>query len=247
VAVVRILQTGPIAGPAVDEAGQQLAVPAANAVITASAGGSNKPLTRPEAFYIAIIVGALVLGAGVGVWLDDGKRVYTPPDGVSVFALFYIAAQTIERLLEPLSHFYASTKPAGNQPARYPPPTASAQSSIVAKLRTRITKSVAVTKRDEALAAGDAPAAAWWQEMVDQVRSNTTSLWAIASAIGMVLSGWLGLLLLNAVKAPNAPRPLDIIVTGIVIGAGTKPVHDLISNIQKAKEAKEDGTVSGTK
>jgi hypothetical protein len=32
----------------------------------------------------------------------------------------------------------------------------------------------------------------------------------------------------------------DLLVTGLVVGAGTKPLHDLVSNIEHGKNAKLD-------
>jgi hypothetical protein len=202
--------------------------------VAVEAGRSGKPLTRPEVGYLAVLAGALVVGAIVGVLLDDGKRVYHPPTGISIFALLYIVAQALERLLEPLSSFYGRTKA-----------TAEAGTTIpAAATASRYTKSQAVKERDKALAANSAATAAadaaWWQELVDQIRRNSTTLWAVASMLGMVVAGWLGVLLLRAVNENNAPRWLDIIITGIVIGGGTKPLHDLIGNIQNAKEDKEN-------
>jgi hypothetical protein len=215
------------------------AVVAAEAVAV-DAGNSGKPLTRPEAGYLILIVAALAVGAILGIWIDDGKRMYTPPDGVSIFALFYIAAQAIERLLEPLANFYGTTKATADDDGGKP----------ASATKARYTKSQAVKERDKALATPDAAVAAaeaaWWQEMIEQIRRNTATLWAIASMLGMIVAGWLGLLLLHAVQAPHAPRWFDIIVTGIVVGGGTKPLHDLIENVQKSKEKKENPSgVSG--
>jgi len=194
------------------------------------AGNSGKPLTRPEVPYLVAAGAFLVVGALIGIALDDGTREYTPPDGVTIFALVYIVAQAIERALEPLSHFFGVTNKSENAPS--------------GATQTVITKSQAVKARDKAMQLDDreeaAAKAAWWQEIADQIRRNTATLWAVASMIGMIFSGWLGLLLLHAVKAPNAPRWLDIIITGVIIGGGTKPLHDLISNIQAAKEKKQN-------
>jgi hypothetical protein len=33
---------------------------------------------------------------------------------------------------------------------------------------------------------------------------------------------------------------IDLLVTGLAIGGGTKPLHDLISNLQAAKISKKD-------
>ncbi|HEX5295607.1 MAG TPA: hypothetical protein VFW50_01245 [Streptosporangiaceae bacterium] len=44
---------------------------------------------------------------------------------------------------------------------------------------------------------------------------------------------------------PN--RWLDVAVTGLVLGAGTKPIHDMLSQVQATKEKKEaDATAKTT-
>ena len=32
----------------------------------------------------------------------------------------------------------------------------------------------------------------------------------------------------------------DLLVTGLVVGAGTKPLHDLVANIERGKNSKRD-------
>lgn len=83
-------------------------------------------------------------------------------------------------------------------------------------------------------------------------------MWATASVLAMLACASLGIFLLRSIEAPSAVkgstasasvrsssaapsgpspaknpnRPLDLLVTGLVVGAGTKPLHDLISQIQ---------------
>jgi hypothetical protein len=83
-------------------------------------------------------------------------------------------------------------------------------------------------------------------------------MWATAAVLAMLACGSLGIFLLRSIEtpgavkgstasasvrsssaAPSAPSPakdpnrlLDLLVTGLVVGAGTKPLHDLISQIQ---------------
>ena len=86
-----------------------------------------------------------------------------------------------------------------------------------------------------------ADVAAKAQAAVEQDRRNSTVLvWGIATFLGIVVSGWIGLGLLRSVGVQSAPHVLDIIVTGLAIGGGTKPLHDLISNLQASKEEKKD-------
>ncbi len=111
----------------------------------------------------------------------------------------------------------------------------------------------AITKK----AAVDLAAAA--QAELDQRRADkAVAYWALASALGLLLSATLGLYLLHIVGlrgdglAPNGiwaagilsaagiRHVLDLLVTGLAIGGGTKPLHDLISNLQAAKVSKKD-------
>lgn len=45
---------------------------------------------------------------------------------------------------------------------------------------------------------------------------------------------------LDAIGFEGTPAPVDIVISGLAVGSGTKPLHDLISSLQKAKEERED-------
>lgn len=61
---------------------------------------------------------------------------------------------------------------------------------------------------------------------------RTVFFWAIATIFGLGISGGFGFLLLQTVSSNHVNRLLDLLVTGLTIGAGTKPMHDLITGIQ---------------
>ena len=46
--------------------------------------------------------------------------------------------------------------------------------------------------------------------------------------------------IVGAIGFPGMPAQVDMLVTGLAIGSGTKPLHDLISSLQKSKENRED-------
>jgi hypothetical protein len=71
------------------------------------------------------------------------------------------------------------------------------------------------------------------QAVIDKKTANRTILfWAIASICGLAVSGGFGLFLLQSITSTHVNSFLDLCITGLVIGAGTKPLHDLITNIQ---------------
>jgi hypothetical protein len=104
-------------------------------------------------------------------------------------------------------------------------------------------KPEAMEQVQSAIVYRDAAKAAAWQRVVDRIRRNTAVIaWGLASLLGMVLCGLFGLFMLRLIGFPDVPKEVDIVISGLAVGSGTKPLHDLISNIQKAKETKEDPT-----
>lgn len=64
--------------------------------------------------------------------------------------------------------------------------------------------------------------------------------WGLASAIAAVASSGSGFYLLHAIAAPGwngVTIWIDAIVTGLMIGGGTKPLHDLIARMQSLKDS----------
>jgi hypothetical protein len=91
------------------------------------------------------------------------------------------------------------------------------------------------------------------QATLDQRRADRAVIfWAVATVLAMAVSAALGLYLLHAVGLPEGSwrggpfsaqglrRWVDLLVAGLAVGGGTKPLHDLISNLQASKEAKKD-------
>ena len=69
--------------------------------------------------------------------------------------------------------------------------------------------------------------------------------WAIASAVGVLASASLKLYLLRTVGIATPNRPLEVLATGLIIGSGTQPLHDLVGLISaKADTSKAAATTS---
>jgi hypothetical protein len=164
----------------------------------------------------AYVIAAAGLALGYGLWRWLKPHGFHPAPGVSIFALLYIFAQAIERILEPFSSYFGSAKVNGQN----------------------VSKTAALSD----LAANPSPAT---KAVVDQARrARGIVLWGFASALGMIGSGACGVFLLHTAGATGARAIFDILVTGLAIGSGTKPLHDLISNVQKSKEGKEDAAAT---
>jgi hypothetical protein len=180
---------------------------------------------------LAVIAIALV-GCGVLNRLVNPIP-FTVPAGVGVFAVFYAVTQGLERLLEPISALVYKTNNAVTDRNR----------TLAQALSTSPTGN-RQTAIQEAAAA---------QATLDQRRADRAVIfWAVATVLAMAVSAALGLYLLHAVGLPEGSwrggpfsaqglrRWVDLLVTGLAVGGVTKPLHDLISNLQASKEAKKD-------
>jgi hypothetical protein len=55
----------------------------------------------------------------------------------------------------------------------------------------------------------------------------------LASALAMIACGFFGLGVFHAFGDTGSPRYVDVIVTGLGIGAATKPLHDFILGLER--------------
>jgi hypothetical protein len=194
--------------------------PEAQGITAAAPAPADTDLAASPRVAIGAIV-AIAVGWVVVLALHrDGLPAALKVNGdMASFALFYVAAQAIERLIEPFSQLFLTTSETKKE----------LDSNVARALTTG--------------AAADGEAAAKKQDELNRKRGERALvLWAVATVLGMLLSGFAGLYFVNAILAAGSSmsQPLDVLVTGLVIGGGSKPLHDLISNVQKTKEKKED-------
>ena len=218
---------------------QPAPAPAAPAMQMAAA----EPRILPELEYMLGAYLAVVVAALLGWWIAEewGHDPFTPAAGISIFALLYIFAQALERLLEPFARFVGAEAPDVTGEADGPERVDNREA-----VKQRVDKREAVKQRNLSLEARHAENAAKWQAAIDLVRANAAvALWAAASVLAILASAWLGIRLLTLVGVSEPHVFVDVLVTGLVIGAGTKPLHDLIKNIEKSKQKKEDPPETG--
>lgn len=277
------------------------------------------------ASFAAVLVVWLV---GVAINANSKPTALVVPTGISLFAVLYAVTQGLERLLEPVSAFFFSTKQHAenrnatlaaavnlqtatdaelptklsdlaqaaraaedlqqNEPARRLSATAGRLRRNVAtegvsaareRVAAQVLPALEADVRDPEgvlttlanvleVPTGEAAAvtkktalelAAAAQSELDQRRADkAVAYWALASGLGLLLSATMGLYLLHIVglrgdglttdgswtsgvlSAAGVRHMLDILVTGLAIGGGTKPLHDLISSLQTAKDDRKD-------
>jgi hypothetical protein len=165
----------------------------------------------------------LVAAVAVIMWLAYHSwikpKAFDFAAGYVPYAGIVAVTAALERLLEPLSHVLTPTIGPAKQDAAKKKSAAQAAGANPA----------ATTEHVQAAAENAATA----QAKVDAQRTQRTIIfWAIASVCGLAISGGFGLFLLQSVTKGHVNTFLDLTVTGLTIGAGTKPLHDLITGIQ---------------
>lgn len=200
---------------------------AQTAPVSASAAAAS-PSKKVTIGSISAVVAAIVLmSVAHRYWIKPTPSLkiassYVPYAGVVA------ASAALERFLEPLSSLLMNTK-------------AQATKKVAAA-----TKAVAQTVgANPDIGPADVHAktqeAANAQALADTDRANrTVFFWAIASICGIGIAGGFGFFLLQSIATGVNPY-LDLAVTGLTIGAGTKPTHDLITSLQ-AKSSGSSGS-----
>jgi hypothetical protein len=305
----------------VESPGRDGTEPGVNAAAADTTGTTPRWQVAVASFAALILVWLL----SVFINATFRPRTLVIPAGISLFAMFFAVTQGVERLLEPISSFFFSTKrqtqqrnvnmacalnldgtsdeslpamltdlveawraaedlqgKAKGQPAARGVLRRNAAADRVAAAHERLKQAVEAAVdaggRDagimrQALAdvlkvsPDEAPAvcrkaalklAAGAQAELDQRRADkAVAYWALATSVGLLLSATLGLYLMHVVglqgdglaadgtwsgtmNAAGVRHSLDILVTGLAVGGGTKPLHDLISNLQAAKDNRKN-------
>lgn len=223
-----------------------------SAAVVQAAGKSGKTGTSTETSYWLLALGLLALGI-VAAYVLQREHWQVAPialrSGISVFAALYVGAQLIERLLVPIAPWASATSvSAGNSAPPKPPESggtntrksghvtkqqaAAALSAWNAVSRAPVSAPYAGQTQEQS-ATTQAQNTATWAELLDQAKKNgNTTLWAFGSALGMTLCA-VGNIHLVRLLATHWRYPLaDIIVTGLVLGGGSKNLHDFITNLQ---------------
>jgi hypothetical protein len=196
------------------------------AMVAAPSGEAAAVPTQPAS--VGAVLGSLGLVAlgGGGAWAIWRSGATPTPirlgDSTTVFASLFAFATAVERVLEPFSRWL---------PGRH--------------TRAQFEQAVAgIANRPYGATYQDLTTVAAAKARMDRGRANRTLIsWGIATAVSTVGSTAGGFYLLHAIAGPQwngVQIWVDAIVTGIVVGSGTKPLHDVISRVQKGKEQAED-------
>lgn len=172
----------------------------------------------------ACIVALVLIGAGsvVATQLLGTKSgpTYKPAAGIGAFALFYVAAQAIERLVEVLVGLIPDAW-------TYDKPEA------LKGLDRAIVAAENGPDEDTSKAAANAKA------KLEQVVANRTMVtFGLAAALGTMLCSYFEASFLAALGVKMGTgfgnELITVVVTALVVGGGSKQLHDLITKVSKS-------------
>jgi hypothetical protein len=203
--------------------------------------------------WVLSAFGILAAGTALSylVWRSVKPADFLPSANYATYAGLFIMALAIERILEPFSGLFIPTTK--EKKARSRATTARAKDVQIA-----ITSGVPRPPAAVPVGQAQTEAAVAQTEFHRAQGARAVLMWATASVLAMLVCAALGIFLLRSVETPSpakgttaatsvssssahspAPSPakdpnrlLDLLATGLVVGAGTKPLHDLISQIQ---------------
>ncbi len=164
---------------------------------------------------------------------DGGYTMATakgPVQGLTIFATFFVAAAALERLLQPLAGWLPSATDAGVNAATAKAAAGPTVALAAADPHDSTSEATAKQALTEAAKAADKSSyTGFWKSVL---------LWALATTIAMAASAGMKLYFLRTVGIASGPRWSEVLATGLIIGSGTKPLHDLVTYIQAASSAK---------
>ncbi|MFF5198332.1 hypothetical protein ACFY3B_01840 [Micromonospora parva] len=169
-------------------------------------------------------VGAVVAGFGlIGVGAVAGWLIWRsgasaakiqPEDTTGVFLTLLVFAAAVERILEPFSRWL---------------PGRAAEAALSQTMTEANSRIDGPTEADRA-------AIAVATAKVARAKANRTIVaWGLASGLATVASSAGGFYVLHAVAGADwngVAVWVDAVVTGVMVGSGTKPLHDLITRAQ---------------
>jgi hypothetical protein len=201
-----------------DEATTLLSTPAlpawavnAEAAAVASKGASAGTVGLA---FLVVVLGA----AGAYAMWRWGPRAdpFKIGNQTSAYAGLIVFAGAVERVLEPFSNWFPGTR---------------ARSEYESAVAALANGHPAMSLRDVAVA----------KAKLDRALANrTVLLWGVATALAAVVSSASGFYLLHMIAAQDwvtsIPGWADAVVTGLVVGTGTKPLHDLITRANSGRD-----------
>jgi hypothetical protein len=189
--------------------------------------------------HLRVVIGSLVLVVAVAgiswlLWKGVEPADFAPRSDYTALAGVVLLATAIERFLEPISRYLM---PADEHEQQADEAKAEAVNTAADHSRSQNDKQQAVTAAANALS------------VLRRRKSERAILfWSVSTSLAMLVGAATGVFCLRVVSTSSSTnRFLDLVLTGLIVGSGTKPTHDLISQLEASKnKTKTDSATAST-
>lgn len=187
-----------------------------NGQIARITNGKEKVSPERTAWWLILALIIIAVGYALGLWLLGPEPLPAISSGGAALGIIFLIALAIERVLEPLSRWLGPS---------------AADAVLLREQKVMISQQRPPSQQIAREAAEN-------QGRLTRARAVKALIsWAVATALAYVVCGGLKILLLSAVVHAGAARTpwhsIDLLVTGLIVGASTKPLHALVTSIQK--------------
>ena len=170
-----------------------------------------------------------IVGVAVALNASDSKIEYKPIEGISVFAVLYVIAQGVERLVEwtidlatLLDQSPGKKKDAGLRALTTSNSTLNGNPTLDA-FQTAATEAADAKKE------------------VETARTDITFLaHGLSILLAAIAVNWLDYGIFTHLGASGVSESADHLFTALAAAGGSKGVHELVGRLQKSKEASEE-------
>ena len=189
-------------------------------------------VSTPNRRYLVTAIVILVVTVTAGILISNLLEIPEPQpvEGVTVFAILYVLAQSIERVSELVFKGLDMALNIGKEEAKAVVRKAAAISQL---------RALSVPAASAPLTTAQAATTAAATTKADEAK-NDTSVVALALSFGLA---WVAISYFNfsllASIGFETNRWLDALVTAVAIMGGSAGLHDLLGKIQKSKEKDE--------
>ena len=211
--------------------------------------GPKRRYVYASLFFVAV---GLVVAYLVET-LDWSAVASTAVEGVTVFAILFVLAQAIERVVELVLPWLDGfivwlARRDATKDQRSSELLAVRKTEAIRGIREVTNAGIAnvsleigqLGATDSAALAQQATETTDAEKKTKEVRNETRLLTqSMSFAMAIVLVAWFQFSLASAIGFENVPIWLDFLLTATAIMGGSAGLHDLLSNIQKQKETEE--------
>lgn len=201
---------------------------------------SEKAVAQADFFWWGFGLVVIVVGIFLGQWIYDKPA--TQGENYNEFALFYLFAQTLERLSEFISYIPRIGARIGLRPNAASKPGSIDKETAHAKMQLApVESAIAYRAGDRLEATAKAEEAANAVSDADFIQSNrAVAFFAINTFLAALGCGYLGLRFLHTIGISDVRPWVDIAISALAIGGGSVPLHDLTKSLEKKNDPTGD-------